>query len=75
MINKTPKKPNKIAIILLKKNFSFKNNIASNVAKMGATLPIAETSANDEINRALNQKYRAKALIADLTKCTCIFFV
>ena len=26
---------------------------------MGATLPIAETSANDEINRALNQKYRA----------------
>ena len=75
IITKTPAKPKIIANNLLKNIFSFKKIIASKVANIGAVFPIAATSDSVEVERALNQKNKAKAFITDLTKCICIRFV
>ena len=56
IITKTPAKPKIIANNLLKNIFSFKKIIASKVANIGAVFPIAATSDNVEVERALNQK-------------------
>ena len=64
----TPIKPKKIATILDSITFSFINNVAKKVAKIGAELPIAETSAREDNVRDVNQKYKASALIIDRIK-------
>ena len=64
----TPIKPKKIATILDSTTFSFINNVAKKVAKIGAELPIAETSAREDNVRDVNQKYKASALIIDRIK-------
>jgi len=58
----------KIATILESITFSFINNVAKKVAKIGAELPIAETSAREDNVRDVNQKYKASALIIDRIK-------